>query len=70
MLDVKYLFIIKLKKNDFGEDIMMTNVSLSPRQVILDSLAEMEHPAFLVVKEREVILVIKDPQEPACGQYF
>lgn len=32
----------------------------------LDSLEEMEHPAFLVAKEKEVILVFRDPQEPAC----
>lgn len=37
-------------------------------QVNLDSLAEMECPAGVVLKEREVILVFRDPQEPACHQ--
>lgn len=34
----------------------------------LDSLAEMEHPAFLVVKEKEAILVFRDPRDPSSHQ--
>lgn len=34
-------------------------------KVSLDSQAEMEHPAVPVVKEREVTLASRDPQDPA-----
>lgn len=37
-------------------------------KVSLDSRVETEDPAVLVLKEREVTLVSRDPQEPACHQ--
>ncbi len=47
-----------------------TSVTETLLQVNLDSQAEMAHPAVPVVKEREVTLVSRDPQESARDQWL
>ncbi len=54
--------------NDRSQNDRIRKPTFSPLQVNLDSQAEMVHPGDPVLKEREVTLAFRDPQEPSCHQ--